>query len=103
MLSLNHAQADHLQKPGHPHSPKLIGSFLVDPVSVTLVDVDQEDQVIPEHAEAVQPGHLDDKGKQVIDDGVQELVGHLAPGQGSHTLQLVVDVQLHEEEDSGHL
>ena len=83
---------------GHPDLPKLVGSPLVNPVSVALVNVDQEHQVISEHAEAVEPWHLDDKGKEVINDGVQELVGHLAPGQGSHTLQLVVDVQLQQQD-----
>ena len=78
-------------------SPKLIGAALVHPVSPSLVDVDQKDEVISEHTEAMQPGHLDDKGEQVVNDGVQELVGHLAPGQGCHALQLVVDVQLHSK------
>lgn len=48
----------------------------------------------PEHADAVEQGHLDDKGKQVIDDCVEELVGHLAPRQVGHALKLVVQVQL---------
>ena len=74
--------------------PKLVGSALVNSVGPALVDVYQEDEVVPEDAEAVQPGHLNDKGKQVIHNGIQELVGHLAPRQSCHTLQLVVDVQL---------
>ena len=48
----------------------------------------------PEHRQPVHGRHLDDKGKQVINNGVEELVGHLAPGQGSHALELVVQVQL---------
>ena len=75
--------------------PKLIGSFLVYPVGVSLVDVHQEHQVVSEDTEPVQPGHLDDKGEQVINDGVQELEGHLTPRQRCHTLQFVVDIQLH--------
>ncbi len=59
--------------------PKLIGSFLVYPVGVSLIDVHQEHQVVSKDTEAVQPWHLDDKGKQVINDGVQELEGHLTP------------------------
>ena len=77
--------------------PKLVWPLLVHPVGISLVDVHQEDQVVSEHTQAVQPGHLDDKGEEVIYDGVQELVGHLAPGQGCHTLQLVVDVQLQRQ------
>ncbi len=42
----------------------------------------------------MQRGHLDDKGKEVVDDGVEELVGELAPGQVRHALHAVVQVQL---------
>lgn len=42
----------------------------------------------------MQQGHLDDKREQVVDDGVEELVGHLAPGEVRHGLELVVEVQL---------
>ena len=45
-------------------------------------------------AAPVQGGHLDDEGAQVVDDGVEELVGHLPPRQVRHALQLVVQVQL---------
>jgi hypothetical protein len=51
----------------------------------------------PEHAEPVQRGHFDDKREEVVDDGVEELVRHLAPGQVRHTLQLVVQVQLQDK------
>ena len=46
-----------------------------------LVDVNAEDEVIPEHRQPVQRGHLDDKGKEVVNDGVEELVRHLPPAQ----------------------
>lgn len=39
---------------------------------------------IPEDRESVQKGHFDDKGKEVVYDGVKELVGHLPPGQVGH-------------------
>lgn len=45
----------------------------------------------------MQQRHLDDEGKQVINDGVEELVRHLPPGQVCHTLQLVVEVQLQKQ------
>ena len=38
--------------------PELVGSALVDAVHPALVDVDQEHQVVPEHAQPVQCGHL---------------------------------------------
>lgn len=50
----------------------------------------------PEHADAMQYGHLDDEGEQVVDDCVEELVGHLPPRQVSNTLKLVVQVQLQD-------
>ena len=39
-----------------------------------LVEVYEEDEVVAEDAEAVEGGHLDDEGKEVVDDGVEELV-----------------------------
>lgn len=74
--------------------PKLVGAALVHSVGPALVDVHQEHQVVSEDTQAMQPGHLDHKSKQIVHNGVQELVGHLAPRQRRHALQLVVDVQL---------
>ena len=68
----------------------------------------------PEAADAVHSWHLDDKSKDVIDEGVQSLrkacnfgfpsdinmyinlVGHHPPRQVGDALQLVVDEELHE-------
>ena len=50
----------------------------------------------PEAADAVHGWHLDDKSKDVIDEGVQSFVGQHAPGQVGHRLQLVVDEELDE-------
>lgn len=58
-------------------------------------------RVSPEHTEPVQCRHLYDKGKEVINNSVQELVGHLAPGQVGNTLQLVVEVQLQDTPRTG--
>ena len=44
-------------------SPKLICPLGVDPVDPPLVQVDQEHQVISEHRQPMQRGHLDDKGE----------------------------------------
>ena len=44
--------------------------------------------------EISEAARLDDKGKQVVNDGVQELVTHLTPGQVSYTLQLPVKEEL---------
>ena len=35
-----------------------------------LVEVDEEDDVVPEAADAVHGGHGDDEGKQVVNEGV---------------------------------
>jgi len=75
-------------------APKLVGALAVHAVYPALVDVDEEHEVVAEHRQPVQQRHLDDKREQVVDDGVQELVRHLAPGQVRHALQLVVQVQL---------
>lgn len=45
-------------------------------------------------ASPVQQRHLDDKGKEVVDDGVEELVCQLPPRQVGHALELVVEVEL---------
>ena len=44
-------------------------------------------------------GHLDDEGEDVVDEGVEELVGEHPPGQMRHALQLVVDEQLRRHHD----
>ncbi|MFN9900397.1 MAG: hypothetical protein ACK55Z_16725, partial [bacterium] len=74
-------------------------SILVDPrfvhaIGPTLVEVDQKYQVVSEDRETMQRGHFDYKGKQVIDDCVQELVHHCTPGQVGNALELVVDKEL---------
>ena len=68
-------------------------------------------EVTPETTNAVHGWHLDDKSKDVIDEGVQSLrkacnfgfpliyvnlVGHHPPRQVGDALQLVVDEELHE-------
>ena len=75
-------------------APKLVRALLVNAIDPFLVKEDEKHDVIAEDRQAVQRGHLDDKGKQVVDDGVEELVGQLAPGQVRHTLHAVVQVQL---------
>ena len=47
----------------------------------------------------MQRGHLDDEGEEVVHDGVEELVSHLAPRQVRHRLELVVDEQLRAHHD----
>lgn len=44
----------------HEHSP-------------SLVEVDEEDQVVPETGQAVGGGHGDDEGEDVIDESVEGL------------------------------
>ena len=39
-------------------APKLVGALPVHAVDPALIEVDQEDEVVPEHAQAVQRGHL---------------------------------------------
>ena len=49
---------------------------------------------IPEASDTVHGGHFDDKGKHVIDECVEGLVGEHSPWEVGHRLQLVVDEQL---------
>lgn len=49
---------------------------------------------ISEASYSVHHGHLDDKGKQVIDERVQSLVGEHPPREVGHRLHFVVDEQL---------
>ena len=65
-----------------------VDARLVDGVNPPLVEEDGEDEVVPEDGQAVHGGHLDDEREQVVDDGVEELVRHLAPGEVRHRLEL---------------
>eukprot|EP00601_Ochromonadales_sp_CCMP2298_P012965 CAMPEP_0173268868 /NCGR_PEP_ID=MMETSP1142-20121109/30556_1 /TAXON_ID=483371 /ORGANISM="non described non described, Strain CCMP2298" /LENGTH=67 /DNA_ID=CAMNT_0014205139 /DNA_START=240 /DNA_END=443 /DNA_ORIENTATION=- len=58
----------------------LLGPGAVYTVCVALVEVHEEDQVVPEHGEAVHGGHLDDEGEQIVYEGVQELIHEGSPG-----------------------
>jgi len=54
---------------------------------------------ISQTAYPVEGGHLDDECEDVVDEGVEGLVGEHPPGQVSHRLQLVVDEQLRRHHD----
>lgn len=43
--------------------------------------------------------HFDDKREKVVDDGGEELVRHLTPGQMGDGLEFVVDVELGNHHD----
>ena len=44
-----------------------------------LVEIDQEDNVIPEACHSMCSGHCDDECKQVVDEGVEGLVHESTP------------------------
>lgn len=73
--------------------PELVDARVVDLVGPGLVDVDEEDDVVAQGGEAVQEGHLDGEGEEVVDEGVEELVRHRAAGHVRDGLEAVVDVQ----------
>ena len=54
---------------------------------------------ISKTAYPVEGGHLDDECEDVVDEGVEGLVGEHPPGQVGHRLQLVVDEQLRRHHD----
>ena len=82
---------------------KLVDTLVVNLVLPALVEPDEEDDVVTESSQAVEPGHLDSEGEQVVDEGVEELVGHGLAGHVGNGLQSVVDVQTghHHEEAIG--
>ena len=65
----------------------------------TDADVDEEDDVVAKGGETVEERHLDGEGEEVVDEGVEELVGHGAAGHVSDGLEAVVDVQTWDLEE----
>lgn len=55
---------------------------------------DKGGRTISEAAYPVHHGHLDDEGKQVINEGIESLVGEHPPREVGHRLHLVVDEEL---------
>jgi hypothetical protein len=56
-------------------------SIFIDFVNPSLVQINDENNVIFETTEPIKSGHSDNKGEKVVDDGVKELVNHHFPGQ----------------------
>ena len=54
---------------------------------------------ISETANSVHHWHFDDKGKHVINEGIEGLVRQHPPGKMCHRLELVVDKQLWSHDD----
>ena len=65
-------------------------------VRVPLVYVHDEDNVVTEAAYAVHCGHLDDKGEQIVYEGIAAFVDEKFPGQVRHGLELVINEQLRQ-------
>lgn len=56
-------------------------------------------RTISETSYSVHHGHLDDKGKQVVDKCIEGFVREHPPGEVGHRLQFVVDEQLRRHRD----
>lgn len=54
------------------------------PVDVTLVEEDKENDVISEASKTIHGWHLNDKGKNVIDERIQRLISHHPPWKMCH-------------------
>lgn len=52
---------------------KFVNSRFVDIVDPTLIQVDEEDDVVAEASETMSRRHSDDEGKNVVDEGVEGL------------------------------
>ena len=72
---------------------ELVDTGVVDLVRPGLVQVDEEDDVVSESGQAVQDGHLDGEGEEVVDESVEELVRHCSAGHMGDGLEAVVDVE----------
>lgn len=55
---------------------ELIDSRVINFVLPSLVQIDEEDDIVSEGGETVEHGHFDGEGEEVIDEGVEEFVGH---------------------------
>lgn len=53
---------------------ELIHTLVIDLVFPALVNPDEEDNVITEGGEPMEPWHLNGKGKQIINERIEELV-----------------------------
>jgi hypothetical protein len=72
---------------------ELVDTGVVDLVGPSLVDVHEEDNVVAQCGETVEEGHLDGESEEVVDESVEELVGHGAAGHVGDRLESIVDVQ----------
>jgi len=57
-----------------------------------LVDINEENEIISEVTESLEPRHGDKEDSEIINDGVQELIDQNSPWQMFNGLKLVVDV-----------
>ena len=58
---------------------ELVHPGLVFLVDVSLVEENEEDDVISEAAKSVHGRHLDDECEDVVNEGVESLIGHHPP------------------------
>ena len=77
----------------------LVGAGLVDRVQVSLVQEDQEDDVIAKARDLMMERHRDEQCERVIDEGVKGFVGHHSPRHVCHALELIVDEELRRHRD----
>jgi hypothetical protein len=56
----------------------------------SLVQVDEEDNIIAETTDASHGGHADNKRKKIVDESVQTLVHQDSPWKMCHTLQFII-------------
>lgn len=70
---------------------KLVDPVGIDPIDPALVKVDEEHHIISEASYPVHHGHLDDEGKQVVNEGIESLVGEHPPREVGYGFHFVVD------------
>ena len=60
---------------------EFIDASRVNFVRVALVQIDEEDDVVAEGGQAVEGGHFNRECEEIVDEGVEDFVGH---GSGGH-------------------
>ena len=78
---------------------RIHASRLVNGINVSLIEINNKDDVISEAADTVHGRHRDDETEEVVDDRVQESVEEGFAGHVLHAFQPVVYVQLRSHVD----
>ena len=82
---------------------ELVDALGIDSIDPSLVQIDEEDDIVSETSDPVHHGHFDNECEYVVNESVQELVRQHAPRQMRDRFEFVVDEKLwcHHDEAEG--